>query len=324
MPIQSALAQVGVAKQSGKGSAAAAPTYGHGITNGAVMTMEVSQDVEEQTSGARASKAVNRNSVIPGMDLTCRAHPKVVGLYAYAAMGAVSTSGTGPYVHAVTLADSLPYLSAWGKLGSSIYKVQDFKVDSLGFTWSAAEALEMKVSGMGTIADFAASFSPTNDLSIGTDAKYFRASSGTFKLDVDSATPATANITAGDVTIANNLSTIIASGSVSPADVFEGRQDVECSFDVVVENLDDWRTIVTGTSSGTTASAEPIYGSFEVEFTNGTDKLKLAATKVAFLCDFPDADPAGGPVTLTFSGIAVRPDSGSIITLTVTNGVTSY
>lgn len=324
MPIQSALAQVGIAKQSGKGSAAANPAYAHGITDGAVLTVEVSQDAEERTSGARANVGVNRTGVMPGMDFTGRAHPKSVGLYAYGALGAISTTGAGPYAHAITLADALPYLTASGKLGSNIYKVQDFKVDSLGFSWNEAEPVEMTVSGMGTTLDLAGSFTPATDETIGTDSGYFYAASGTFKLDIDSSTPVTAAIQSGDVTIGNNLESVMLSGSISPSDVFEGRNDVECSFDIVVENLNDWRTIVTGASNGTTASAAPVYGSFEITFTNGTDILQLVATKVAFTCDFPDADPAGGTVVLSLAGIVVRPASGSPLTINLTNGVATY
>lgn len=324
MPIQSALAQVGVAKQTAKGTAATNPTFGHGVTDGVVLSLEIAQDAEEQTSAARASKAVNRTSVVPGMDFTGRAHPKSVGLYTFGALGAVATTGAGPYTHTITLADALPYLSGFGRLGSNIYRVQDLKVDSLGFSWNADEALSMAVKGMGTTVNYAATFTPTTDESIGTDAKYFRASSGTFKLDVKTATPATAPITAGEITISNNLSTIQASGSISPSDVFEGRTDIECSFDVVVEDLTDWRAIATGSTTGTTATDAPLYGSFEINFTNGTDALKFTATKVAFLCDFPSADPAGGPVTLTFAGIVVRPDSGSLLTVALTNSQASY
>lgn len=324
MPIQSALAQVGIAKQSGKGTAANNPAYAHGITDGAVLTVDVAQDVEERTSGARASTGVNRTGVMPGMDFTGRAHPKSVGLYAFGALGAVATTGAGPYVHAATLADGLPYLTAFGRLGSSIYKVQDFKVDQLGFSFNENEPVEMSVSGMGTVIDFAGTFTPTNDETIGTDSAYFYAASGTFKLDVDSATPVTAAIQSGEVTINNNLEAIMLSGSISPSDVFEGRQDIECSFDLVVENLNEWRTIVTGSAGGSTASAAPVYGSFEITFTNGASSLKLEATKVAFTTDFPDADPAGGPVTLSLAGIVVRPSSGSPLTVTTTNTVTSY
>lgn len=325
MPIQSALAQVGVAKQSAKGSAEANPTFAHGLTDGSIMTVEVSQAVEDQTSGARASKAVNRTQVMPGVDFSGRAHPKSIGLYTYAALGAVTTTGAGPYDHAVTLADSLPYLTMFGKLGSNIYKVQDVKVDSLGISFSNADPVEVALSGMGTTVTYTgATFVPVTDESIGADAKYFTAASGTFKLDVDSSTPVTANIQSGEITIANNLSAIPLSGQITPWDIFEGRQDVECSFDVVVDNLNDWRAIVTGSTSGTTAAADPLYGSFEVLFTSGTDELKLTATKVAFLCDFPDADPAGGPVVLTFAGVVVRPSSGSPLRIDVQNGQASY
>lgn len=322
--MQSALAQVGIAKQSAKGTAAANPTFAHGLTDGAVLTVDVAQDAEERTSGVRANPGINRTGVMPGMDFTGRAHPKSVGLYAYAAMGGLATTGAGPYTHVITLADSLPYLSGFGKLNSSIFKVQDFKVDSLGFSFNENEPVEMAVSGMGTVIDFAATFTPTTDETIGTESAYYIASAGTFKLDVDSATAVTAKIQSGEISISNNLEAIMLSGSVSPSDVFEGRQDVECSFDLVIDNLDEWRTIITGTAGGTSVSATPIFGSFEVVFTSGTASLKLAATQVAFITDFPDADPAGGPVVLSLSGVVVRPASGSPLTITAINGTTSY
>lgn len=325
MPIQSALAQVGIAKQASKGTAASNPTFAHGLTNGAVMTVEVSQDAEERTSGARASVGVNRMSVIPGIDLTMRAHPKSVGLYALGALGTDAVTGVGPYTHALTLADALPYLTMFGKLGANIYKVQDVKLDSLEFSWSANEPLEMKASGTGTTITYTgATFTPATDETIGTDAAYYAASVGTFQLDTTTGTPATANITGGSVKVSNNVDAMIYSGTITPADVFEGRQDLECSFDLVVDDLNYWRSILTGSTGGTTASAAPAYGSFSVGFTSGTNSLTLAATKVAFVTDFPDADPAGGPVKITLSGVIVRPSSGSPLTITAVNGVATY
>lgn len=325
MPIQSALAQVGVAKQSGKGTAAANPTYAHGLTGGAVLTVDVAQDAEERTSGARASANVNRTGVMPGMDFTMRAHPKSFGMYAYGALGGLATTGAGPYVHTATLGDSLPYLSAFGKLGSNIYKLQDFKVDSLGLNWKENDPVEMAVAGMGTTLTYTgATFVPTTDETIGTDSGYFAAHTGTFKLDTVSGTAVTANISGGSISIKNNLEAVMLSGSISPSDIFEGRQDIECSFDVVVDDLNYWRSIVTGSNGGTTAQATPAFGSFEITFTSGATSIVLAATKVAFVTDFPDADPAGGPVTLSLTGLAVRPASGSPLSIVTTNTVTSY
>jgi hypothetical protein len=320
-PIQSAIAQIGAAKQSAKGSVAASPTYAQGLTGGAVITVEVAQELEERTSGVRMSPAVNRTGVMPGVDMTARAHPKGVGLWLYGALGAVSTSGSGTYTHVFSIGDDLPYLTAFGKLGSNIYSVRDVKVDTLGLSFEAANPVELSVAGMGTVVGYPAAFSPVND---DTRAAYFTAATGTFKLDVDSATPLTASITAGEINIANNLETIMLSGSISPDDVFPGRHEVEVSFDIVVENLNDWRTILTGTSSGSSAEDDPVYGSFEVAFTSGTTSLTLASTKVAFTTEFPEANPSGGPVTLTLAGLVVQTAAGAGMTATLVNDVSSY
>lgn len=318
-PIQSAIAQVGVAKQSGKGSVAASPTYAHGVTGGSVMTVEIAQELEERTSGVRMSPAVNRTGVMPGIDFTGRAHPRSVGLWLYGALGSISTAGS--YTHTITVGDDLPYLTTFGKLGSNIYSVRDLKVDALGFSFENANPVEMSVSGMGTVVGYPGAFNVVTDDSL---ASYFTAASGTFKLDTDSSTPVTASITSGEINIANALETIMLSGSISPDDVFPGRHETEVSFDVVVANLDDWRILTTGTNSGSSASAAPIYGSFEIAFTSGTDILKLEAAKCAFTTEFPEANPGGGPVTLSLAGLVVQTAAGAGLTATVTNSVVSY
>ena len=320
-PIQSAIAQIGVAKQSGKGSIAASPTYAQGLTGGAVITVEVAQELEERTSGVRMSNAVNRTGVMPGVDMTGRAHPRGIGLWLFGALGSVSTTGAGPYTHVFTTGSDLPYLSAFGKLGSNIYSVRDVKVDELGFSFEAANPVEMTATGMGTVVGYPGAFSPVTD---DTAATYFTAASGTFKLDVDSASPVTASITSGEVNITNALETIMLSGSISPDDVFPGRQEAEVSFDIVVGNLNDWRTILTGTSSGSTAEDEPVYGSFEVTFTNGSNSLKLEAAKCAFTTEFPEANPSGGPVTLTLAGLVVQAANGVGLKATLVNTVATY
>lgn len=324
MALQSALAQVGVAKQSAKGTAAANPTFGHGVTKGTVLTVDVSQNLEDHTSGTRVSPGVNRNGVMPGMDFSCRAHSKTAGLYLYGALGAIATTGSGTYTHTITTGSDLPYLTAFGKLGSNIYAVNDMKIDSLAINWSGVEPVEMVVSGMGTTANYGATFTAGTD---DTLASYFAASAGTFSVDIDGAsgTAATAKIASGSISISNNVETIMVAGSISPDDVFVGRQEIEVTFEVVPDDLALWRTIVTGTSAGSTASAAPVYGTFSIAFTNGTDSLTLAGTRVAFTCDFPDSDPSGGPVTLSIAGLAVQPAAGGTpITATLVNSQATY
>lgn len=321
MAVQSAIAQVGAGKQSGKGSAGTL-TYSHGVADGQVVTANVDQSLLDQTSGSRVSPAVHRNSVVCGIEFTSRAYAASSPLWVYAALGAIATTGTTTKSHAITVGSDLPYLTAFGRLESNYYSVQDLKVGDLALSWSANEPLDMAVTGMGTVIGFPGSFSATTDDSL---ASYFRPVGGTFQIDVDSATPASANITSGEVTIANNLSEILVSGTITPNDIVVGRTEVECSFDIVPSNLDDWRTILTGTAAGSTASGTPVYGSFSCQFTDGTYTMTVAASRVAFTCDFPSADPAGGAITLSLAGLCVQPAAGGTpLTVTITNTVASY
>lgn len=317
MPLQSALAQVGIGKQSVKGTATANPDYAFGITDGSILTVDVQQEAEERTSAYLASPGVNRTGVVAGFNFTSRAHANSVGLLAFAALGTDTfASGT----HTLTAATSVPYLTMFGKQGSTIYAVSDCKVDSLEFSWDGNNPLAVAASGMGTTVNYsAATFDATDD----TTASYMRPAGGTFSVDVDGASGATAisKIVSGSVSIARNLQEIMVSGTITPNDVFEGRMDVECSFDVVIDDWTQWRTIVTGTSAGTTAAAAPTYGTFSCQFTDGTNTLTLAGSRVAFTADVPSADPAGGPLTLSLAGLAVMPAAGGTpATITLVGG----
>jgi hypothetical protein len=320
--MQSAIALVGVAKQTAKGTAAAQPVFAHGITDGAIMSLDITQDLEEHTSATRFSPGVNRTEAQPGAEFTCRAHPKTLGLYLYAALGAISTSGAGPYVHVITLGSDLPYLSLFGKMGSEMYRVPDAKVDELKLSWSGNEPLEIALSLLGCEVDVQATWTPTTDESI---ASYWTPVGGTYQLDIDGTTLAAAPITGGEISIANSAEPVFLSGLITPDDIVVGKQAVDVTLEMTPPNLRDWQTVVTGTSAGTSVSGVPVYGSFSVTFVNGADTLVVACTRVPFLIDFPDSDPAGGAVTVTAVGQVVLPTAGTTpITATVTNTQTTY
>lgn len=324
MALQAAFAKVGVAKQTAKGSVAAAPTFAHGVTDGAVLNVDVQQSLDDLTGGSRAGVAVNRTGVMSGIEFSTRSYAASVGLWLFGALGAKAVTGTSPYTHVFTPSTSdLPYLTGFGTLDANIYSVQDYKVDEMKVSFDGPGPIGISVSGMGTLLGFPATFVPTTD---DTTATPMRAVGGTFSVDVDGAsgTAATARITAGEVTISNNLDPIMLASAITPDDNFGGRLEVGCSFDIIPDDLALWRTIVTGTSAGTTASTNTVYGTFSLQFTDGTNTLTLASTKVAFVCDFPSADPAGGAVTLSLEGIAVQPNGGQIITATLVNTTASY
>lgn len=324
MPLNKALAQIGVAKQTVKGTAIANPTFGHGISDGGVLNVSISQDRADITSGVRVAPHADRTEFQAGVDFTGPAFIKSCGLWLLAAIGGDVVTGAGPYTHTITPANVLSYLTAWGWLDGNYARVRDLLVDEVELSWQGDEPVQMKVTGMGTVLDWPGTFTVVTD---DTKSAYFVPAGGTFKVDAGSGTAVVAKITGGSIKISNGVSVIRLSGSIVPDDVALGRQDYEVGLTLVPADLTDWRKTVTGTGAGTTVQETPVYGALDVTFKSnvGTETLQITAPRVPFLADFPSSDPAGGPVEVELSGTPVLPTgAGSAITAVLINSQATY
>ena len=324
MTMQSANTKVGFAKQSARGTAATNPTFDHGLASGG-FTTTVEQEPAELASGVRYRTHVDRTKVQPGFDMASRAFIKSIGLWLLGALGAVNTTGAGPYVHTFTPGSALPWLTVWGWLDSTYYNAKDCIVESLELTWSETNPLEMNVSGSGGLINFSPTYTPgTSEV----PANYLVPVGGTFKYDVDSATPVTGRIKGGSIKINNGLDSIMLSGSVVPDETFPNAMDLEVSLTVVPDNLNDFRTILTGTSGGTVVQETPVYGSCELTFKEGnagTGSLKVECLRLPFLTDFPEGNASGGPVEMELTGTPIMQTGGGVpISCVLTNGQTTY
>lgn len=320
-PIQKALGLVGLSKQASKGTPDTQPDFVYGISSGGMFKADVSQDDEHVTlDAARIAVDSNRMSVVPGQAYKTRLYPKSAGLLLYAALGAIAHSGSGPYTHTITPATDVPYLTGWGKTGGVLYRVQDAKMDELDIAWKGAGPLEASVALVGTVIGFPGSITPGVDDS---QSPYFRAAGGTFALDAGSDTPATAPVSAGSIKIANGVAPVLLSESVVPNDVSVAAQMLTVSLTLVVNSLAEWRKILTGTDSGTAVSEVAVKGSFAHHFEIDADNtLDLEADNCAFTCDFPDADPKGGPTELELKGSILI--ASPALTATLVNATATY
>lgn len=321
--IQTAISDVGVALQSAKGSAAANPTYQHGVKGGQVAQVEISQDAEDLTSGVRVAGHANRVAAIAGADWTSRVWKDQIGLLLYLALGGYSVTGVGPYTHTITLAGSLPYATVWGTLNGNHLRLDDAKLDELQISWDRNNPLEVACTWLGI--DLTPGVSdPTPDSDVTCDT-YLTPVGGTFRIDVDGATPAAAKVTAGEITIANNVVTDPISGAITPDDIDEARIDLGVSLTIKPDTLDVWRESVFGAAAGTDIEETVVYGSFDVAFTDGTNTLTIAGERVPFLCSIPDANPSGGPATITLEGMLLGCGAtDEPIEVTLVNSVADY
>ncbi len=326
MPVQTRVAFFGLSKQTAKGAGASSPaTFGLGTLGGSLLVIDVDQTPDEITYSAdrRVSPDENRMGINPGASLKTRAYPRSIGLLLYGALGAIASTPGAPNLHVITPGLTLPYLTIFTKLGANYAKVIDNKVDELKISWDERAPLEVEATFMGGMASLNQSaWTQTNDES--AQAK-FVPPGGTFKLHGSSGTPATAKITGGEITISNNSQVIPLSASQTPDDVFEGEQEFPVSLKLMPDDLTEWSRAITGADAGTSVASSPVYGSFEVKFViDASNDLMLAASRVAYSPEYPEADPGGGPAELVMEGRAKQPAAGEAFTATLHNAIAAY
>lgn len=329
-PIQELLGFVGLDLQAAKGSAGATPaTFGFGVKSGKVLQFPITQDLEDITlpGGAsdRFAPTANRTAILPGAAFQSRAYPRMLGLLGYGALGALVTTGAGPFTHTETPAITLPYLTAYGRYGNAVEsaKVADCKVDQLTIAWTDTEPATVDAVLMGITPTLDSAFTVTNDESLTT---FWSPIGGTLRFDVDGTSLAAEPVAAASVQISNGLTPVMISSQILPSDIMEGPQRVEGTITIRPNDFDEWQAIFTGTPGGTTPSNVPVYGSFDLKLAiDANTELTLTANRVPFLADWPDSDPAGGAAEIELAYSVVRPTDGSAaFTMVVKNGQTSY
>lgn len=325
MPIQKITAISGIAKQSAKGSLANNPTFAHGLSGGAPISVEPSQSPLEVTSGKRASYNMVRENVVSGASIEAPAYMKSLGLYLLAALGSDTVTGSGPYLHTYSTGD-LPYLSVFSKgIDTTIQAIRDCKVDELTLKWEGAKPLELSVKVAGTVFSYPTTFSAGTD-ETGSES-FLVPVGGSFEVDVLGSSLASARVVGGELTIKNNVSAIDPSASIEADDVFEGIQEHELKLTIIPDSLSDFRKVVTGSANGSAVSATAPTGSVSLNFkeNNGTGSLAVTGSKVAFMTSFPDADPKGGAVEIELAGVALMPSAGTApLVYALTNTQASY
>ena len=317
-----ALSLVGIAKQTAKGAAAAAPVFGHGVYDGTLANPERSVVVDPVTSAYAAATSAYLDSILGAASYSNPAYFGVIGMYLLAALGADAVVGSGTFTHTLTLGRPLPYFTLWNSFSGVVQSVQDCKLDQMEISWKNNDPLKFAPQWKGGAPLLTGAFSPTTSES---GDNRFTPVGGTFQLDVVGSTLAAVPMTAGSIKINNNVDQIVASGALTPNDVCEDLHELDISIDCLVSDLGMWKEALTGTPSGTTPATVLAYGGFSVQFVSGTNSLTLACTNCPFVVAFPavDAKNASRMVTLTATP-TIASGGSTVMTATLVNSVASY
>jgi len=143
------VADIAYALQSAQGSPAATPTRRSYLSGGFVMPNRTAADIEE-TTGQR----IRNRSVIASVDVggtpEIAARADDLGLWLLGALGYESVGSGPPYLHTITNAGSLPWMTFWTMLGSMIYaEYDDCKIAQLVLTSEAGQPLKAQATVMG-------------------------------------------------------------------------------------------------------------------------------------------------------------------------------
>lgn len=319
MGVQPRLVEAGVAKQSGKGSAAVDPEYAFGVLGGAVVQAEASEsDLDPTSASSRILEGRQRTLVVPGAAYQAVAMDKSIGRLLLAATGSVSTTGTGPYTHTFTEGTDLPYHTIFADFDGEFTEVVDAKADELELSFDQAAAAQVSVTWNGLTATFDAGAYTATTTERAEDP--LRAVGGTLNVD-----GAAAQVQSAAFTVSNSLEAIGLADAVTPDDVFPGRQNVAVSVTLVPDNLDQWQEFLTGSATGTSISDDVDIGSVDMTLQDDAgNTLQFDADAVAFTVSGPEADPSGAPAQLELEGVVTRPSSGDPYQFVLTNDESSY
>lgn len=327
-------ALIAFGRQSAEGTALSAPKFEIPLGSGSAGPAREIDDLPWAFDNARDKLGhfVSQVSgVIDWTDLPLL--PKSAPALLYAVLGALATSGAGPYSQVATPANTIPFMTAFFQQpGPQYHKLADAKFGRLELGFDSGGPLLASVAGLAkTPTRSGSKWSAASVVESPVSAPFYRYAGATMLLDVAS-TPASSqvhSIGSGSLVIDNNLEGDQTDGYGFAA-IDEGDRDITLDLtDVRLEDSNLINTIFFGSSSGTDVSTVTQYGSIDFTFL-GSDaaagtvrKMQITIPRLLFTVSaVPGADASGGPAKYDISAEAAKPSSGAMITATFLNDET--
>ena len=335
MAINPSIGLVGAAVQTGRDVPAAQPTFLHGLTGGSPFAASRSIANTPVACGNRAPSDARVDSVevAPSVETLC--YPDVLGLYLYAALGAVESSpdtggaGEGYYKHVFKMGSTLPYLTLWSQVGVDNFTEADgCKLSELTISATGNEHLALSASFMGIAAKVGIDAIPGSLSPSCYDGKY-TTTDCEFKLDAASETPTDALVSEASFTVTNGVQALTSIGRVTPRDIADGNLSAGVSVTTIPDDITQYKKMVTGSDASTEITGKVVMGSVYAKFKHSEDEkmtLEIEYNHVPFTADYPEVDPEGAEGTIQFTSDAaiITAPNESPVTITLVNKVESY
>jgi hypothetical protein len=310
--------QIGIALQATKGQSITTPQRMIDVSAADLRPVVASERREETGQGVDVGGSYVSNISVTG-GFTCLLRPSFAPLLNYGILGSRATTGAGPYEHAATAANTKPYFTFWRSLGGIIWeKFSDCHITGANFSWEPGGELSVAYSVVGLgYARLTTAFT------LGT----YDATETPFRvpgrvLTIDSTIQG--NVTSGNLNI-EWPSTAIQTGAITNTYLEPGARTISGSWTEIVENVARYAQVITGTTTGTTATEVLHEGPIAFEFPHeDAHTLTLAAPRFKFTEVTANPSTGSDPLLMPVAGTVEKPSSGSILTLTTENDVAAY
>lgn len=311
------------AKQTAKGSIAVpavATTYKNPFTGGNIAPVREIDHLAETDSARDQGVSYTVTTGVEGSP-EFYVRDASIGAWLFWALGANADTGTMPnFVHTITPANTLPYITCWRDIGDSLFEqFQDCKVSTLTIAAEAGQPLTATAAIQGLKSTRLTTDPSTTPAIALASSQVYNFNNCTVTLSGG----ATALVRSFELTIENNV-TRQQTDDFIPYDVVEGQRVVSLSFDLIFETLNEYNLFHYGGAAGTTVAA-PIYTtSAAFDFNLGVNNdITFTLPSIAYE-EFPVEPSAGGdPIVASVRATAQR-GASPVVTAVVKNQVTTY
>lgn len=311
---------LGIAKQSAKGTPAAAPVILTKATGSNLQPTPTRNRIEETGTGRDGGDRYTSRIAAAG-SINVVARPKITAYILYGLLGAKAVTGASdPYTHTLTPADAQPYWTIWRDLGGAglVEKFEDVKFTSGTLQGAAGGLIMMNTNVAGTKTTRITSGMPAG----GTLETAFPFRVPGIDYQVDSV--ANRAISEFNVTI-NTPMTAIQTDRIYDEFIEEGLRTFDVTYTEVFTSLALYNEILYGSPTGTALSEGLLHQPWSFETGDDTlgPNLLFEIPNLAYLTGPLEPSPGGDPLRMQVTGAADTPVSGSIVTATVMNDLVS-
>lgn len=299
-----------IGKQASKGTAQTTPKMKLRLTGGVVVPDPQVIELPETDSTFQRSRVTKVGQLVGGA-IEGFVRSDEAGGIAYYHLGGLSTTGAGPYVHTITAASALPYLTGYSAYDSTalVDRYVDLRIPELSLRGGSGQALGYNASFLGITAthgetDPVLATSTVEPLVYPNVTVTFNGATTDIVTDFTLNSQRVAQTIQGDT-------------GMTPSDVVTGRWSVTGTLRVLFETDAIWRLWLTNSTSGTTTSQTVATAALDIDALRSTSdnvKFTLASVEIRKVTLVPD--PAGNPLFYDIEWGAV-PASTIANTLTV-------